>query len=120
MPDQEATPVIDLLGNMTAASLDASTMDPALLIQVRFAALVAMDAAPASYLFHLGAGSEAGLTLDDAQQVLIALAPLVGSARIVSASTKVARALGLALAIADEPDGHATPAAHATSTSSGV
>jgi alkylhydroperoxidase/carboxymuconolactone decarboxylase family protein YurZ len=113
MADKDATPVLDLLGNMTAASLDASAMDPALLIQVRFAALVAMDASPATYLFHLGAGAEAGLTLDDVQQVLIALAPLVGSARVVSASTKVARALGLAIALADEPDRRPV-AAHGT------
>jgi alkylhydroperoxidase/carboxymuconolactone decarboxylase family protein YurZ len=77
------------------------------LVQVRFAALVASDAAPASYLFHLAAGSEAGLTMEDARQVLIALAPLVGSARVVSASTKVARALGLAIALSDEPNGSA-------------
>jgi alkylhydroperoxidase/carboxymuconolactone decarboxylase family protein YurZ len=104
MADNDATPVLDVLTNMTAASLDATTMDPALLVQVRFAALVAMDASPASYLFHLAMGADAGLTLEDAQQVLIALAPLVGSARVVSASSKVARALGLAIALADEPD----------------
>ena len=59
------------------------------------------DAAPASYLFHFGAGAEQGLTMEDAQQVLITLAPLVGTARIVSASSKISRALGFALAVSE-------------------
>jgi 4-carboxymuconolactone decarboxylase len=103
MADENATPVLDVLTTMATASMDATILDPTL-AQLRFAALVALDAAPASYLFHLGAGSEAGLTIEDAQQVLIALAPLVGTARVVSASTKIARALGLAIAISDVPD----------------
>ena len=97
--DQEATPVLDVLSSMTATSIEASTLDPQQQLLVRFAALVAQDAAPASYLFHLGAASDLGLTMEDAQQVLITLAPLVGSARIVSAAGKIARALGLAIAI---------------------
>lgn len=103
MADQEATPVLDLITKMTGASLDATKLDPALLLQLRFAALVAQDASPASYLFHLTLGADEGLTMEDARQVLIALAPLVGTARVVSASTKVARALGLAIALADDP-----------------
>ncbi|HZC70334.1 MAG TPA: carboxymuconolactone decarboxylase family protein [Jatrophihabitans sp.] len=102
MADKDATPVLDVLANMTAASLEATKLDPELLVQLRLAALVALDASPASYLFHLSVGAEAGLTVEDVQQVLIALAPLVGSARVVSASTKLARALGLAIAISDE------------------
>jgi alkylhydroperoxidase/carboxymuconolactone decarboxylase family protein YurZ len=104
MVDQAATPLMDVLGEMTAASFKETTLDARTLLQVRFAALVAADASPASYLFHLEAGADAGLTMEDARQVLIALAPLVGSARVVSASTKVARALGLAIALSDEPD----------------
>jgi 4-carboxymuconolactone decarboxylase len=104
MTDESATPVLDVLTEMTTASVEATTLDPATLVQLRFAALVALDAAPASYLFHLGAGAEVGLTVEDAQQVLVALAPLVGSARIVSATGKIARALGLAIAISDAPD----------------
>jgi alkylhydroperoxidase/carboxymuconolactone decarboxylase family protein YurZ len=104
MTSTNATPVEDVLAGMTATSLDATTLDPASLVLLRFAALVALDAAPASYLFHLGAGADAGLTAEDAQQVLIALAPLVGTARVVSATTKVARALGLAIAVTDDPD----------------
>lgn len=101
MVDEGATPVLDVLTNLTATAVETTTLDPGLQVLLRFAALVALDAAPASYLFHLAAGAEQGLTMADAQQVLITLAPLVGTARIVSASTNIARALGLAIAISD-------------------
>jgi hypothetical protein len=48
MADQE-TPVLDVLGAMTAASLEATGLDAKTLLLVRFAALVAVDAPPASY-----------------------------------------------------------------------
>jgi 4-carboxymuconolactone decarboxylase len=104
MPDEEATPVLDVLASMTQVAVETTDLDPAAQILVRFAALVALDAAPASYLFHFGAGADQGLTMEDARQVLVTLAPLVGSARIVSASSKIARALGFALAVANLPD----------------
>jgi 4-carboxymuconolactone decarboxylase len=91
------------------ASAETTDLDPAVQILVRFAALVALDAAPASYLFHFGAGADQGLTTEDAQQVLVTLAPLVGTARIVSASSKIARALNLAHAVSDLPEGNDLP-----------
>jgi len=108
MADEEATPVLDVLAAMTVAAVETTTLDPALQILVRFAALVAQDAAPASYLFHFGAGADQGLTLEDAQQVLVTLAPLVGTARIVSATSKIERALGLALAVISTDPGVST------------
>ena len=67
----------------------------------RLAALVAVDAPPASYLVNLGAAADAGLDAEAVQGVLIAVAPIVGTARVVSAAGKITRALGLAIAIAD-------------------
>jgi 4-carboxymuconolactone decarboxylase len=104
MADEAATPVLDVLATMTEAAVETSSLDPAAQILLRFAALVALDAAPASYLFHFAAGADQGLTLEDAQQVLITLAPVVGTARIVSASSKITRALGFALAVSELPD----------------
>ncbi len=104
MPDEGATPVLDVLANITDASINATTLDPRAQIMLRLAALVTLDAAPASYLFHLEIAGEVGLTLEDVQQVLITLAPLVGTARIVSSASKLARALGLAIAISDTLD----------------
>jgi 4-carboxymuconolactone decarboxylase len=102
MVDEEARPLLDVLTVMTAAGAVETELDAATQVMLRFAALVALDAAPASYLFHFGAGAEAGLTLEDARQVLIAIAPLVGTARVVSAASKIARALGLAIALTDD------------------
>lgn len=42
VPDE--TPVLDLLGRMTAASVEASSLDAQTLVLVRIAALVAVDA----------------------------------------------------------------------------
>ena len=95
------TPILDLLATMTAASLDASDLDNETLMLVRIAALVAVDAPPASYLMNLGAAGETGVTVDQVQGILAAVAPIVGTTRVVSAAGKMARALGIALELAD-------------------
>jgi hypothetical protein len=99
--NQGETPVLDLLATMTAESIDRTTLDAKTLMIVRLAALVAVDAPPASYFLNLAAGGEAGLGADDVQQVLIGIAPVVGTARITSAAGNITRALGFAIAVAD-------------------
>jgi 4-carboxymuconolactone decarboxylase len=95
------TPVLDLLARMTADSIEATDLDAETLMLVRLAALIAVDAPPASYLLNLGAASELGVDEQAAQNVLAAVAPIVGTARVVSAAGKMVRALGLAIAIAE-------------------
>lgn len=92
------TPVLDLLARMTADSLEASNLDPKSLMMVRIAALVAVDAPPVSYLVNAGAAADSGLVLEDVQGILAAVAPIVGTARVASASGNIARALGFAIA----------------------
>jgi hypothetical protein len=96
--------VRDLLLSMTADSLEASGLADRELMLVRFAALVAVDAPPASYLMHFAVGSDAGLDDAAARDVLVAVAPIVGTPRIVSAAGKIVRALGLALDITEGLD----------------
>jgi len=98
------TPVLDLLASMTADSIEATGLDAQLTILVRFAALVAVDAPPASYLLNLAAGKDVGLNVEDARNVLTAIAPIVGTAKTVAALSKIARALGLAVELADEDE----------------
>jgi alkylhydroperoxidase/carboxymuconolactone decarboxylase family protein YurZ len=101
------TPVLDLLSTMTEASIDATGLDAQTLMLVRFAALVAVDAPPASYLLNMGAASAVGLDAQSARDVLAAVAPIVGTARTVAALSKIVRALGLAIdlvELADESD----------------
>ena len=88
------TPISDLLATMTAASIDVSGLDEQSLMLVRLAALVAVDAPPASYLLNLGAASEMGIDEGRVRDVLAAVAPIVGTTRIVSATGNIARALG--------------------------
>jgi 4-carboxymuconolactone decarboxylase len=102
MSTQEGdTPVLDLLADMTTASIERSNLDPKTLMLVRLAALVAVDAPPVSYLTNLGVGSDVGVEAEDVQQVLIGVAPVVGTARVASAAGKMARAFGLAIAVAE-------------------
>lgn len=91
------TPILDLLGRMTADSMDTSTLDPGTLMLVRLAALVAVDAPPASYLVNVGAAGEVGVTSDQVTGVLAAVAPIVGTTRVVSAAGRMVKALGAAV-----------------------
>ena len=97
----DETPVLDTLADITAASLEHNSLAPRELLLVRMAALIAMDAPPASYLANAQAAGQGGVTADDVQAVLIGVAPLVGTARVVSAGGKILRALGLAIAVAE-------------------
>ena len=83
------TPILDLLAGMTADSIEASNLDPQTLMLVRIAALVAVDAPPASYLMNLGAASELDVDAEQVRGVLAAVAPIVGTARVVSATSKM-------------------------------
>ena len=104
MPDE--TPVLDTLADITAASVEHNSLAPRELMLVRLAALIAVDAPPASYLANAEAATESGVTADDIQGVMIGVAPVVGTARVVSAGGNILRALGVAVAVADsEMDG---------------
>jgi 4-carboxymuconolactone decarboxylase len=94
------TPVLDLLARMTAESMEASSLDPETLMLVRIAALVAVDAPPASYLMNLGVASELDIDAEKLQGVLAAVAPIVGTARVVAAGGKLFQALEIDLGIA--------------------
>ena len=95
------TPVLDLLASMTADSLEASSLDANTLMLVRIAALVAVDAPAASYLLNLGAGSEVGVDAEQVRGVLAAIAPIVGTARVASATGKIVDALEVAIEVAE-------------------
>ncbi len=97
----EDRPLLDTVLDMTEASVSRTSLSDRELMMVRFAALAAVDAPPASYLLNLAAATDTDLTLEDAQGTLIAVAPVIGTPRTVSAAAAIAEALGLALAIDD-------------------
>ncbi len=95
------TPVLDTLADITTASVEHNSLAPRELMLARMAALIAVDAPPASYLANAEAAADSGVSADDIQAVMIAVAPVVGTARVVSAGGKILRALGLAITVAD-------------------
>jgi alkylhydroperoxidase/carboxymuconolactone decarboxylase family protein YurZ len=94
-------PVLDLLKSMTAESLAASSLDVETLALVRIAALAAVDAPAVSYLLNLEAASEVGIDAEQVRGVLAAIAPIVGTARVASATVKIVDALDVAIEVAD-------------------
>lgn len=99
---QGEAPVLATLAEMNIASISRVELDPAVLIVVRLAALIASEAPAASYLMHIGPALDNGVALDDLQDVLVAVAPIVGTARVLTAAGNIAEALGVAIAVAEE------------------
>jgi len=95
------TPLLDLLGRMTIDSMETSGLDEQTLMLVRVAALVAVDAPPASYLLNLGAAGDVGVTTEQIMGVLAGVAPIVGTTRVVAAAGRMVKALGAAVELAE-------------------
>lgn len=95
------TPVLDLLATMTADSVEASSLDAATLMLVRIGALVAVDAPSVSYLMNLEAADVAGVDAEQIRGVLAAVAPIVGTARVASATRAIGNALDVAIEVAE-------------------
>jgi len=74
-----------------------SGLDDRAFALVKLAALIALDAPPASYLWQVSNALDAGATPADLVGVLIAIAPQVGGPRIVAAAPELMVALGLSL-----------------------
>jgi hypothetical protein len=100
MPDTD-TPVMDTVAAMTVASLENSDLAPRELMIARIAALIALDAPAASYALNVEVAADAGLGIDDVEDVLVAVAPIVGTTRITSAVGHIAEGLGLVIALAE-------------------
>jgi alkylhydroperoxidase/carboxymuconolactone decarboxylase family protein YurZ len=94
------TPVLDLMALMTAASAEASSLDAETFTLVRIAALAAMDAPPVSYLLNLGAAAELDVDPEQIRGVLAAITPIVGTARVASATGSIVEALAVAIDVA--------------------
>ena len=93
------TPVLDLLARMTedSVALSRASLDPDEIMLIRLAALVAADAPAASYAINLEAMADVGIDADRVRGVLAAVAPIVGTARVASATGKLVAALGVAI-----------------------
>jgi len=82
-------------------NLEASGLDPKSYALANIAALIALDAPPASYLFQIGFALDAGVTPEEILGLLVALNPTVGNVRIVAAAAEVAFSLDIDLDLQD-------------------
>ena len=80
-----------------AAEQEQSGLDARTFSLVKIAALIALDAPPASYLWQVANALDAGCTPEDLLGVLKAIAPQVGGPRVVAAAPEIMVAMGLAL-----------------------
>jgi alkylhydroperoxidase/carboxymuconolactone decarboxylase family protein YurZ len=96
----EDQPVLNTLAEITAVSVARGTLDAREHMLARLAALVAIDAPAASYVLNVEPSAEVGLTVEDVQGLLIAIAPIVGTPRVVSAAGKITDALGFVIDVA--------------------
>jgi len=94
-------PVLETLTDMTAASIDHNSLSPREYLLARLAAMVAVDAPPISWYATAPAIEESGMTAEDIQGVMIAVAPVVGGPRVMAAGGHILRALGIAIAVTE-------------------
>jgi 4-carboxymuconolactone decarboxylase len=85
---------IDALLGEKCANTEVSGTEARSHALVRIAALIAVDAAPPSFMSAVQAGLDAGTSYDEIVGTLIAVMPVVGVARVVSAAPNLALALG--------------------------
>jgi len=95
-------PVLEQVMRMNLDSVEHSKLDPRTFMEVRIAALAATGAAPIAWATNLGASAEVGLTVEDVQGVLVAITPLIGTARTVAAAGNALRGLGLVAAMSED------------------
>ena len=89
--------MIEQAVGMREAYLASTGLDARTFALVKIAALVALDAPPASYAWQVGNAIDEGATPEDVLGVLRAIAPQVGGPRVVAAAPEIMLALGLAL-----------------------
>ncbi len=78
-------------------SRETAGLDARSFALVKIAALIALDAPPASYVWQIGNALEEGVTPEEILGVLRAVAPQVGGPRVIAAAPDIMLGLGLTL-----------------------
>jgi alkylhydroperoxidase/carboxymuconolactone decarboxylase family protein YurZ len=91
-PDSIATAV-----GLREGTADPSSLSGTTIALVRIATLIALDAPPASYGRQVETALKAGASPEDILGVLRAVAPQVGTPRVVAAAPELMLALGMTL-----------------------
>ena len=93
---------VECVLGMGQDTVEVSRLDSKTHALVRLGAALAIDAAPSSYQTTIELALAAGASVDEIVGCLIAVAPTVGLARVVSAAPELALALGYDLDAAFE------------------
>ncbi len=89
--------LLDEALGLREAQLERTGLDGRTFGLVKIAALIALDAPPASYAWQVANALAEGASAEDILAVLRAVAPQVGGPRVVAAAPEIMVALGLAL-----------------------
>jgi alkylhydroperoxidase/carboxymuconolactone decarboxylase family protein YurZ len=90
--------MIESAVGLREAHMEATGLDPRAFALVKIAALIALDAPPASYAWQVPNALAEGVTPEDLLGVLRAVAPQVGGPKVIAAAPELMLAMGLALA----------------------
>jgi 4-carboxymuconolactone decarboxylase len=88
---------IESLLKMQVQNIAESGLDPRAHALARLGALIALDAAPASFAWQIGIALDSGVTAEEIVGVMIAVAPSVGMAKIVATAPEIALSLGISM-----------------------
>ena len=94
---------IETIVGMRQGLKDITQLDNRSFALVKIAALIAVDAPPASYMWQIGNAIAEGVTPEEVLGTMWAVAPQVGGPRLISAAPEIMLALGLVLN--EEEDG---------------
>jgi hypothetical protein len=98
---EEGSPLIRTIRTMTEVSLGSSALERREVLLVRLACLIAGDASGTSYLYNLAGPAGPALSAEEVESVLVAAAPLVGTARVVIAAERISEAMGYPISVMD-------------------
>jgi alkylhydroperoxidase/carboxymuconolactone decarboxylase family protein YurZ len=89
--------MLDEAVGLREAQRERTGLDGRTFALVKIAALIALDAPPASYAWQVPNALDDGASAEDILGVLRAVAPQVGGPRVVAAAPEIMLALGLSL-----------------------
>lgn len=89
--------VLDRAVGLRELAREDSGLDPRSFALVKLAALVALDAPPASYAWQVPNALADGVTAEDITGMLRAIAPQVGGPKVIAAAPEIMLSLGLSI-----------------------
>ncbi len=95
------SPLISTIATMTRASRDNAHLPDREVMLIRLACLIASDASESSYLYNLAGTDGPALSVEEVEAVLVAAAPLTGTARVVTAAERISSAMDYPISVHD-------------------